>query len=129
MATAPTLANALANDDSADALAADGLAQQTQQACEFLPESEPLNTQILEDEDEAVIVIGNQLDRRYRVIVRSNNPDNLAAIRACVPDAFLTRDRLGSHIRVGSFARRSEAEAMHRILRQQGYRSRVTYSR
>lgn len=99
---------------------------QPSEPCEFLPEPQSLNTQT----DGSTIFVGAQPDRRYRVIIRSSRDDVLATLRTCVSDAFISRHRrYGTYIHAGSFARRSEAEAMRRQLRRSGFRPRVTYGR
>ncbi len=96
----------------------------SQAACEFFSSPQRYNTQTEGD----VIVIGAQANRRYRVIVAGNDETTLAGIRSCILDAFISQSHLGSYIQVGSFDRRSDAETIERILRQEGYRARVTYS-
>jgi hypothetical protein len=92
-------------------------------ACEFFSSPQRYNTQTNGD----VIVIGAQLDRPYHVIVTGDNETTLAGIRSCILDAFISQSHLGPYIQVGSFDRRSDAETIKRILRQEGYRARVIY--
>ncbi len=99
------------------------MAQPSQAACEFFSEPQRYNTETQGD----VIVIGSQADRRYRVVVAGTDAATLSAIRACVLDAFVARSRAGSYIQVGSFANRSDAETIRRILQREGYRTRVVY--
>ena len=105
------------------------IATPSQAACEFFSEPQRYNTQT----DGEVIVIGAQLNRRYRVVVAgkslAEDEAMLAGIRACVLDAFVTHSELGTYIQVGSFDRRSDAETIQRILRREGYRARTIYSR
>lgn len=93
--------------------------------CLFFSEPQHYNTQTRGN----VIVIGNQPDRSYRVILVGDDATVLATIRSCVLDAFVTQSSQGSYIQVGSFARRSEAEALQRILRREGYHARTIYVR
>ncbi|MEL7223296.1 MAG: SPOR domain-containing protein [Cyanobacteria bacterium P01_D01_bin.36] len=93
--------------------------------CVFFSEPQRFNTTTVDD----VIVIGRQPNSPYRVLVVSDSRDTLTEIRACVLDAFATKSRFGRYIQIGSFSNRSDAEAVHRVLRRSGYPSRVTYSR
>lgn len=101
------------------------IAQPGQAACDFFSEPQRYNTETEGD----VIVIGGQPDQRYRVVVAGTDAATLSAIRACVLDAFVTRSRTGSYIQAGSFANRSDAETIRRILQGEGYRTRVIYRR
>ena len=93
--------------------------------CDFFSEPQRFNTYMNGD----VIVIGHQRQQPYRVVIAGDDATTLAAIRACVLDAFVTRTRLGAHIQVGSFTSRRDAEIIRRILQQEGYRPRVIYGR
>lgn len=114
MAAAPSSAAELTGDLAPEAA-----------TCEFFSEPQRYNTEANGD----VIVIGNQLNRRYRVIVAGDDDTTLSNIRACVLDAFVTRSQIGTYIQVASFERRSDAETIERILRRAGYRTRTVYSR
>jgi hypothetical protein len=94
-----------------------------QPTCEFFSTPQRFNTQTNGD----VIVIGAQPNRRYHVIIAGDSDSALAGVRTCVVDAFVSQSKLGPYIQVGSFDRRSEAESIHRILRAEGYRTRVIY--
>jgi hypothetical protein len=96
-----------------------------QTTCEFFSAPQRFNTQTNGD----VIVIGAQPNRRYHIIVANGDDTVLAGIRTCVLDAFVSQSKLGPYIQVGSFDRRSEAEAIQRILRREGYRTRIIYWR
>ncbi len=95
------------------------------ETCEFFSTTQRYNTQTNGD----VIVIGAQAGRRYRVIVVGQRENELAAIRACVVDAFMTTSSLGSYIHVGSFGSRSDAESIRRVLVRAGYPARIVYVR
>ena len=101
------------------------LSQPAIATCTFFSQPQRYNTQISGD----VIVIGEQRDRPYKVIVVSDEALVRDRIQACVLDAFETRSELGDFIRVGSFTRRGDAEALRRILQRAGYDARVTYRR
>lgn len=88
---------------------------------------EPLEP--LTREPDRVIFIGNQPNRPFQVIVTDSRRSTLLALRTCILDAFSTQTRLGEYIQVGSFANRSEADALHRRLQRAGYPSRVIHNR
>ncbi|MEO1396497.1 MAG: SPOR domain-containing protein [Cyanobacteria bacterium J06634_5] len=95
--------------------------------CTFFSSPQQFNSSTSED---GTIVIGRQADRSYRVIVPgSSRPERVSAVRACVTDAFVSRTRSGEYLQVGSFDRRGDAETIRRILRKEGYPTRVIYSR
>lgn len=94
-----------------------------QATCEFFAEPQRYNTQTNGD----VIVIGQQADRRYRVILGGEDEAAFAAIQACILDAFATASQFGPYIQIASFDNRADAETIRRILRQEGYRTRVIY--
>lgn len=99
-------------------------AQPSQAAtCDFFSEPQRYNTQMRE----AVIVIGVQRDRPYRVVVIGESRDTLAAIQTCILDAFITDSRFGTYIQVASFDNRGDAETIRRILQKEGFAARVTY--
>ena len=100
-------------------------AQASGQACEFFSAPQRYNTQT----NGNVIVIGEQPNRRYRVIITGENETTLAGIRACILDAFVGQSQLGAYIQVGSFEHRSDAETIQRILQAEGYPTRVVYRR
>lgn len=54
-------------------------------------------------ESDGKIVIGQVRGRSYIVVLTYNLQENLPALRACVPDAFLTSSRLGSYMHIASF--------------------------
>ena len=98
--------------------------------CRMLAEPQQFNTQQLDDlEGENVIVIGHQPNRPYRVAITRASDATFARIRACVPDAYLTRSRVGRYIQVASFNKRRDAEAIYRILQRYGYSARLFYLR
>lgn len=76
-----------------------------------------------------IIVLGRSQDYRYGVIVPSNDPAVLGAVQQCVPDAFLTRSRLGTYVNAGAFADRAAAESLSWFLRSRGLDARVVYFR
>lgn len=99
-------------------------AQPSQAAtCDFFSEPQRYNTQTRGE----VIVIGAQRDRPYRVVIISESRDTLAAIQACILDAFIADDRFGAYIQVGSFNNRSDAETLRLILQKEGFSARVIY--
>ncbi|MDX2215023.1 MAG: peptidoglycan-binding domain-containing protein [Oculatellaceae cyanobacterium bins.114] len=63
----------------------------------------------------------------YVVVIPSNNQAELFQAQQLSPDAYITRSRLGTFIRAGSFPRRSEAEDLSRSLRREGLDARVAY--
>ncbi len=93
--------------------------------CDFFAEPQRYNTQNSGD----VIVIGQQADRRYRVVLSGEDERVLAEIQACIPDAFATSAQFGPYIQIASFSSRADAETIRRILRKEGYRARVIYAR
>lgn len=95
------------------------------QPCEFWPEPQQFNTQRRRD----TIVIGQQRNRRYQVIIPGGDATTLRTLRTCVSDAFASRVRWGRYLQIGSFASRSEAEAIRKALQKEGYHPRVIYSR
>lgn len=101
------------------------LAQPASAECTFFSVPQRYNTQTVDD----VIVIGDQSDRPYRVVVTGDDEAVLRRIQACVLDAFATRSKFGPFIQVGSFSRRRDAEDLRRILRREGFDARVTYRR
>ncbi|MEA5466049.1 hypothetical protein [Leptothoe sp. PORK10 BA2] len=74
--------------------------------CSFFASPQDLNT--FEGEDSRV-VIGQVESRPYVVLLTHDFQDNLPAIRACIPDAFLTSSRLGSYIQIASFSNYRDA--------------------
>ncbi len=92
--------------------------------CEFFSAPQRFNTQT----DGDTIIIGAQPDRRYKVILSRYDDAALAEIRACIPDAFATRSRIGPYIQVGSFENRRDAETIRRILQKEGYPVRTSYA-
>ena len=101
------------------------LTQPAAATCTFFSVPQRYNSQTVD----GVIVIGQQRDRPYQVVVPGEDEAVLQRIQACVLDAFATRSRFGSFIQVGSFDRRADAEDLRRILRREGYDARVTYRR
>ncbi len=98
--------------------------------CEMFSEPHRFNTRQPDGPDgENVIVIGRQPDRPYQVVVTMASEATFAEIRACVPDAYLTRSRIGRYIQVASFSNRQDAETIHRILLRYGYPARLFYHR
>ena len=83
----------------------------------------------LSREPDRVIFIGNQPNRPFQVVVTDSRRATLLDLRTCFLDAFSTQTRLGKYIQIGSFANRSEAEAIHRRLQRVGYPSRVIHLR
>ncbi len=99
-------------------------AQPSQAAtCDFFSEPQRYNTQTHGE----VIVIGAQRDRPYRVVIIGESHDTLAAIQACILDAFIADNRFGAYIQVGSFKTRSDAETIRLILQKEGFSARVIY--
>ncbi|MEL7144346.1 MAG: hypothetical protein AAFY33_16470 [Cyanobacteria bacterium J06643_4] len=96
-----------------------------QATCEIFSAPQQFNTQIQGD----VVVIGYQTDRRYQVILPIVSDADLADIRNCVTDAYITRSRIGDYIHVGSFGSRREARDLRRILNRAGHQARVVYVR
>ncbi len=91
--------------------------------CDFFSKPQRYNTQTRGE----VIVIGAQRDRPYRVVIISESHDTLAAVQACILDAFITYSHFGAYIQVGSFDNRGDAETLRRILQKEGFSARVTY--
>ena len=94
-------------------------------SCTFFSTPQRYNSQMVD----GVIVIGEQRDRPYRVVITDDDEVVLRRVQACVLDAFITRSKFGPFIQVGSFDRRRDAEDLFRILRREGYNARVTYQR
>ncbi len=97
--------------------------------CEMFSEPHRFNTRQPDGPGENVIVIGRQPDRPYQVVVTRASEATFAEIRACVPDAYLTRSRTGRYIQVASFSKRQDAEIIYRILRRYGHPARLFYLR
>ncbi|NJM85694.1 MAG: hypothetical protein HC873_16105 [Leptolyngbyaceae cyanobacterium SL_1_1] len=76
-----------------------------------------------------VVVVGRLPERRYLVIVPTDDEAVLERVQACVPGAFISRSRLGSYIQAGIFAQRLLAENLSSLLQDEGIRSRVIYVR
>ncbi|NJM96975.1 MAG: hypothetical protein HC800_07150 [Phormidesmis sp. RL_2_1] len=92
--------------------------------CTFFAEPQRYNTERQGD----VLVIGQQRDRPYRVVIIGADSAVLSAVRACVLDAFATRTDFGPYIQVASFANRGDAEIIRRILQRAGHHPRVIYT-
>ncbi|NJM57115.1 MAG: hypothetical protein HC857_06355 [Synechococcales cyanobacterium RU_4_20] len=73
------------------------------------------------------ILLGRFEDEPYVVAVPGRDRRQLAALRACVPDAFILPSRRGSYIHVASFADRTSATYLSQHLRQLGFDARVAY--
>ncbi|MBT9317067.1 hypothetical protein [Leptothoe spongobia] len=81
--------------------------------CSFFISPQDFNT--FEGSDDR-IVIGQVKERPYVVLLTHDIQDNLPAIRACIPDAFLTSSRLGRYINIASFRNYRDAnELVNRI--------------
>ncbi|ESA32095.1 hypothetical protein N836_28480 [Leptolyngbya sp. Heron Island J] len=76
--------------------------------CGFLVSPQEFNT--FENDDR--IVIGQVSGRPYIVLLTHDLEDSLSAIRACIPDAFLTSSRLGSYIHIASFNNYRDAKEL-----------------
>ena len=76
--------------------------------CGFLVSPQEFNT--FENEDR--IVIGQVSARPYIVLLTHDLEDSLPAIRACIPDAFLTSSRLGSYVHIASFNNYRDAKEL-----------------
>jgi len=94
-------------------------------ACTFFSVPQRYNTQSVD----GVIVIGEQRDRPYRVIVTGADEAALQSIQACILDAFSTTSKFGPYVQAGSFDSRRDAESLRRILRREGHNARVIYRR
>ena len=84
------------------------------EACDFLLSPEDLNTFPTDAEDEDRVVLGQLRDRPYVVLLTYRLQENLPAIRACIPDAFLTSSRLGSYVHIASYQRYRDAKDLAR---------------
>jgi hypothetical protein len=78
-------------------------------------------------QEDNVIVLGRRNNYPYVVAVPSQSRSALDAVRQCIPDAFITRSRLGPYIHAGSFPTRAGAESLSWFLRSRGLDSRVVY--
>ena len=59
-----------------------------------------------------VIILGQSPARPYIVVVPGQRLDVLNTVRQCIPDAFITRSKLGYYIQAGGFPNRHAAESM-----------------
>lgn len=73
------------------------------------------------------ILLGRFEDEPYVVAVPGRDRRQLAALRACVPDAFILPSRRGAYIHVASFVDRTAATQLSHHLRQLGFDARVAY--
>ena len=80
-------------------------------------------------QEDSVIVVGQRSGYPYVVAVPSQSRTTLDAVRQCVPDAFITRSRLGPYVHAGSFPTRAGAESLSWFLRSRGLDSRVVFTR
>lgn len=76
--------------------------------CSFFLSPQGYNT----SEGDGRIVIGRVRERPYVVLLTSDIEDNISAIRACIPDAFLTSSSLGSYMHIASFNNYREAKEL-----------------
>ena len=76
--------------------------------CSFLESPQEFNT--VENEDRRVI--GRDASRPYIVLLTHDLQENLPAIRACIPDAFVTSSRLGSYLHIASFSAYGDAREL-----------------
>ncbi|MBW4489234.1 MAG: hypothetical protein KME12_15700 [Trichocoleus desertorum ATA4-8-CV12] len=98
------------------------------QSISYLP-CQPIVTGFNTTQQDDVIVLGQRNDYPYMVAVPSQSRGTLDAVRQCVPDAFITRSRLGPYVHAGSFPTRAGAESLAWFLRSRGLDSRVVYTR
>jgi hypothetical protein len=89
----------------------------------------PLVTGFNTTQQGEVIVLGRRTDYRYVVVVPTPSQLTLNAVRQCVPDAFLTRSKLGPYVHAGAFPNRAGAESLSWFLRSRGINSRVVFFR
>jgi len=76
-----------------------------------------------------VTVVGRLPNAPYVVAIPGNNPETLAQVRQCVPDALVLQIRRGKYIQVGAFRDRAQAESLNRAMQDWGLDSRVIYQR
>ncbi len=76
-----------------------------------------------------VIVIGRSPAHPYIVAVLSTDDLIVAAVRRCIPDAFITNSRLGFYLQAGMFTEYDRAASVSALLRSQGFDARVIYFR
>ena len=75
----------------------------------------------------SVTMIGRLPGAPYAVVVPGENPEALALVRQCVPDAFISKIRRGKYIQAGVFRDRATAEYLSVVLREQNLDARVIY--
>jgi len=73
------------------------------------------------------IILGNISQHHYVVIVPGDRERELQSIKQCVPDAFISRHRLGRYIHIGSFADYITAKRWEFFWRSRKLDARVIY--
>lgn len=79
--------------------------------------------------ENGVIVLGQSYTNPYVVVVPGNKTRELQTLRQCVPDAFVSRNRLGVYIHAGSFRDYTTAKRLERVLRSRNLDARIVYFR
>ena len=98
------------------------------QPISFLP-CRPLATGFSTTQQGEVIVLGRRTDYPYVVVVPTGSQTTLSAVRQCVPDAFVSRSKLGTYVQAGAFPNRAGAESLSWFLKSRGLDARVVYFR
>lgn len=75
------------------------------------------------------IILGKIPSRHYVVVVPGDRESELQSIKQCVSDAFISRNRLGIYIHVGSFPDYITAKRCEEFFRSRKLDARVVYFR
>jgi hypothetical protein len=76
-----------------------------------------------------VIILGQLSGRHYVVLVPGDRERDFQSIQQCVPDAFISVNRLGKYIHVGSFLDYMIAKRWEKFLRSRKLDARVVFLR
>ncbi|MEA5619316.1 hypothetical protein VB711_15920 [Cronbergia sp. UHCC 0137] len=74
-----------------------------------------------------VIILGQRSGYPYVVVIPGNEEKKFKTVRKCVPDAFISRNRLGTYIHVGAFKDYATAKRLEIVLRSRKLDARVVY--
>jgi cell division protein FtsN len=86
-----------------------------------------LNIESDEPAEPETMIWGQPDDAPYVVAIPARRDDLLYQVQEIVPTAFLTDSRRGTYVQAGAFPMRSQAQALSRELRDQGFDARVVY--
>jgi hypothetical protein len=73
------------------------------------------------------IILGDISQHHYVVVVPGDRERELQSIKQCVPDAFISGNRRGTYIHVGSFGDYITAKRWELFFRSRKLDARVTY--